>query len=143
MDQKWMLLVFLALCAAWDLHSGKIPLWLPLAEILTGALSAAAGFSAEQREIGDFLWGMVPGGLICAVSWLLKGQIGTGDGWILMAVGAVRGWKESAALLGSSLIMIFPVAFFWSVIRKKREKKLPFAPFIMGGYIWRMLCGGF
>lgn len=141
MGEKGILGVFLAGCTYWDLRYRKIPFWFLLCGVFAGAafIWIKNGICCESAQ--TVILGLLPGGCICFLSALVPGQIGMGDGWILMAAGAVGGWKMGIFLLEWGLICLFPAAFFWCVIKKKRNLKLPFAPFILGGYIWLILSG--
>ena len=49
------------------------------------------------------------------------------------------GWRESLLLLEGGLLLMVPAALFWMIIRKKRNQELPFAPFVLAGYLCRLV----
>lgn len=121
------LAVFLAVCTVLDLCFRRLPLWL----LLTGVLMGTVLEILEHGMGPALLWNLMPGLLLLLICFALPEQIGKGDGWMLMAAGALGGWAEGVLLLEGGLLFLFPVAFFWAVVRKKRKRELPFAPFMM------------
>ena len=82
---------------------------------------------------------LLPGLFLFVLSQVFPEQIGSGDGFLIMAVGALMGWRESLLLLEGGLLLMVPAAFFWMIIRKKRNQELPFAPFVLAGYLCRLV----
>ncbi len=121
------MVVFLAVCSIVDIRFRRLPFWL------LGA-GLAGGTVLELLEHGAgtaLLWNLVPGAVLILAALAAPKQLGIGDGWMLMAAGAASGWEMSLLLLEGGLFLMFPAAFFWAVIRKKRERELPFAPFML------------
>ncbi|MCD2493498.1 prepilin peptidase [Lacrimispora sp. NSJ-141] len=129
------LVIFLGACTYWDCRYRKIPILLLAAGIVLGT-----GIWMTREGLGwRTLLNVIPGVLLSLTAWLLPGQIGMGDGWMIAAAGAAYGWKESILLLEGGLLLMFPAAFFFVMIKRKKDHTLPFAPFMLGGYICQML----
>ena len=127
------LVIFLAVCSGMDFRFRRLPFWFLLAGVLVGT-------ALELLEHGTgpaLFWNPFPGALFFLIALAAPKQLGTGDGWMLMAAGALAGWAESLFLLEGGLLLLFPAAFFWAVVRKKREQELPFAPVLLAA----CLCG--
>lgn len=141
MGEKIVLAVFLALCTYWDMRYRKIPLWLLVGGVLAGVAGTCFSKGICWNTIQDLFGGLIPGFCVCLTARFLPGYVGMADGWMLMAAGELGGFKTGICLLEWGLILMFPIAFFWCAIKRKRDLELPFAPFIMGGFLWQILCG--
>lgn len=86
------------------------------------------------------LWNPAPGAALCLLALAVPKQLGTGDGWMLMAAGALGGWAESLFLLEGGLLLLFPAAFFLALVRKDRKRELPFAPFLLAACLCGLIC---
>ncbi|MCI8504716.1 MAG: hypothetical protein HFI67_00815 [Lachnospiraceae bacterium] len=125
------LTVFLAVCAVLDFCFRKLPFSLLLTGVFLGTV-----LEVLECGMGPALFGnLMPGILLLLICLALPEQIGRGDGWMLMAVGALGGWAKGVLVLEGGLLFLFPVAFFWAVIRKRRRQELPFAPFMMAAWL--------
>ena len=121
------LLVYLVSCSVWDLRFRRLPVWILSAGILLGT-------ALEFLERGvnmSLLWNLMPGAGLCLLAVAAPAQLGMGDGWLLMGAGALAGWARGLFLLEGGLLFLFPAAFFWGVVRKKRKQEIPFAPFML------------
>lgn len=128
-------MIFLAVCSGLDIRFRKLPFWFLLLGMVVGTVLEFC-----ENGIGETLfWNVLPGLILLLISFLLPSQIGGGDGWMLMASGAITGWEDSLLLLEGGLLIMFPVAFFWTVIRKERKKALPFAPFMLAAYLYKLI----
>ena len=94
------LLVYLIFGSVWDLRSRQLPRWFLMAGILLGT---ALEF-LERRISMRLFWNLAPGLGLCLLSLVVPEQLGLGDGWILMGVGALVGWAEGVFLLEGGLL---------------------------------------
>lgn len=132
MTEKGILILFLAVCAAQDIRNHTISFWFLCFGIFVGIL----------LHWGNFITlfaGVFPGICLCLISHFLPEHIGAGDGWMLMGTGVIAGWRETLLLLQNGLFLMLPVALFWGVVKKERKRELPFAPFVMGGYLCQLI----
>ena len=140
MGKTMILAGFLTVCTYLDVRYRKIPFWFLLAGMFAGILSVCFTNGICWETIQILFCGLLPGIGICLAACFLPGKVGMADGWMIMAAGEIGGWKTGIFLLEWGLIFMFPIAFFWGVIKKKRNMELPFAPFLMGGFLWQILC---
>lgn len=76
--------------------------------------------------------GVIPGILLIFLSKWSKGKIGEGDGWIVIALGALLGWYEVVTVF--SLACGLSAGYsLWLIAVKKRGKETGFAfvPFLL------------
>ncbi len=128
-------MIFLAVCSGLDIRFRRLPFWFLLSGIVFGTVLEFC----EDGIGGALFWNILPGLFLLLISLALPAQIGGGDGWMLMASGAIAGWEDSLLLLEGGLLVMFPVAFFWTVLQKKRKKTLPFAPFMLAAYLYKLI----
>ena len=94
------------------------------------------GFCGEYWQM--LLPACLPGMLFLALSRMLPGQIGAGDAWVVLSLGA---WMPSEELLAMVCVSLFAAAVAAGILflRKKRTKTLPFVPFLLLGRILMIL----
>lgn len=84
--------------------------------------------------------GMIPGICVWILSYVTRGGIGRGDGYLLCITGAALGLEVNLAILCYGLLLAGVCAGILLVMRRvKRETKLPFIPFLTGGYLLTVL----
>lgn len=82
------------------------------------------------------LWGILPGICVWVLSYVTRGGIGKGDGYLLCVSGLALGAEANLAILFYGLLAAGLFSGVLLVLRKvKRETKLPFVPFLCGGYL--------
>lgn len=73
---------------------------------------------------------------IIGMSVLSRGRVGFGDGLLLLAMGTVLNYRELAGVLCISLFLCAIYAGILALVLKKgRNKEIPFAPFLLAGYL--------
>ena len=128
-------LVFLAVNGWKDWKYREISL------ILTGIYGiAGVGYSFWQhRSVSDFMIPVMIAVLFLALSAATKGEIGLGDGWILLALGLMLYTAEYIRMLSIGLIL---AALYGGILLaaagKSRKTEIPLVPFLLLGYV-----GGF
>lgn len=86
------------------------------------------------------LWGILPGVAVLAFSYLSRGSIGKGDGYLLCAGGAALGLQNSTAVLLYGLMSAGVTAGVLLALRKVRKNtELPFVPFLLLGFLFVLL----
>lgn len=94
-----------------------------------------------KGNLAFFVVGMIPGICILLISIFTKALIGLGDAFIIIAIGAI-----DIILAIDVIILSFACAGLYSLImlmtkRLSRKDKIPFAPFILTGYMGVIIFG--
>lgn len=122
------------------LWNGTLDIWKKKISLIPVILMILIGISIRflQGELGEpWVWyGFLPGVGCMFLSFVTKGEIGMGDGWMLLGMGALIEYELLycscvfamlfAAIAAGVLIVIF---------RKNRKYSIPFVPFLTVGYL--------
>ncbi len=139
MCSRAVVMAMLAWCCAQDIKRKKINLAVILAFAILGIALRLAWNNASAVYL---LSGMAPGAALLLLSWLTGGQVGAGDGALLMATGIYLGLEQNLAMFFAALAICAICALALLIFRKKSGKDtLPFVPFMLAGYI-ATLAGG-
>ena len=133
MDKTWIMrvseLVFLYLCAREDYKSRK--LWIP--RFLAFGSAGIVEFFF-QRPFGwrSLLTGVGIGLAILLFSYMSRGMMGAGDGWLFCITGIYSGGDRNLALLILAGWLCAGYILL-GILRKKyhRKDKIAFAPFVL------------
>lgn len=100
-----------------------------------------AGVSAAIRSVPwERLMGALPGLGLLVLSYGMRGQIGRGDAYLMCISGAALGVKQGMALLFYALLLAGSISLVLLVLRKvKKDTKIPFVPFLLGGYLLSLI----
>jgi Flp pilus assembly protein protease CpaA len=129
--------------------------------VAAGAAGVLWNLIAGHSGMATLLYGMIPGGILLFFAWLTGGQIGRGDGILVIACGAWCGFPVSLYLLCAGLFLALAGAVMLLAIRRTRfrlrfgqrrgEKgnsgktirassiRVPFVPFLFAAYIILLL----
>ncbi len=113
--------------------------------LLFAANGLCSGMVAEIMLLQDGvpwqnIWGVLPGVGILVLSLMLKGSIGKGDGYLLCISGLALGLKQNLSILFYGLFLAGGTAAVLLGLGKvKRDTKLPFVPFLLGGFVLTVL----
>lgn len=96
--------------------------------------------AGKSLDIRGFPWerlaGMLPGLGLLLISYVMKGQVGRADAYLMCIVGVLLGIGKGISILFYALLLAGSVSLVLLVLRKvKRDTKLPFVPFLFGGYL--------
>ena len=131
---KGILLLILCILTVHDLATKRLPRgWLVMA-----LLAGGAGFLLQPGPGGTFLEcaSFLPGAFFLLMSYLTKGQIGRGDGIVLLAIGGLTGLGQCMLALSLALLIAAFTAGCLMVFRgSSRKARLPFVPFLTMGYL--------
>ena len=121
--------VFLWTAAVPDLRSRRIPLWIPGAFL---AAAAAADLLQPSGVSGWELWmGALPGAVLMALSVLLKGKLGEGDGLCLAVCGLFTGVTLAVMIMETAMVLAaLTGGLCLCTGRWKAGDRIPFVPFI-------------
>ena len=112
---------------------------LPIPGIAAGLLFMPFFVIAEGTSditVMDNLKGMIPGVLLLFISFVSRGQIGTGDGAMVLITGFAIGIGGIVIVLTGALLLISVFSVLMLVLGKlNRKSTLPFIPFVFAGYM--------
>lgn len=132
-----VLLGMLGLYAVEDIRKKKISaryLWI------FGAAGIAVNMIQRSLSVSGMLLGAAVGLALVAVSLLTRGNIGLGDGLLLMTAGIFLGGSGALELLFLSLLYAALVSLGMLAFRRwKRKREIPFVPFLFLGYLTMVL----
>lgn len=134
--EKYGTLIFLLFSSFLDIRKREISLWITAVYGLAGiTYSIRTG-----RNVIDFLIPLSVGMFILACSILTRGQIGMGDGWLLLALGCMLRMESyiQMACIGMLLAAVCS-GVLMLVFRKNRKTEIPLVPFLLLGYVGGMV----
>lgn len=135
----------LAVLAGLDIKGKTIP--LAFAVILAGmavldrGLLMVFGITGSTKGpilsvLLDTLAGMLPGIGVLVASVVSRGQIGIGDGLLMLAIGGMLGGIQSTEVFILSLFLVFVFSCGGLILhRLTRTSALPFVPFYFAAYL--------
>ena len=132
--------VFLWMAALPDLRSQKIPVWIP------GSFLAAAVTADLLWPVRDAQWelwaGALPGAVLLSLSFLLKGNLGEGDGICLAVYGLFTGIAAAVMAAEAALVLAALTGGFrlWTG-RWKAGDRFAFLPFLAAAGSLILLAG--
>ena len=88
--------------------------------------------------VGGILWRITEGiGIFAAIiSALTGGEIGAGDGLLIIAMGSVMTAGELIGILFAALLLCgIYSGIQLLVLKKQRDIEIPFVPFLLAGYL--------
>ncbi len=134
-----LLFFFLAVCAVFDGLQKQIPLAAVWLGILTAVCLRAGGVMGEVSPISTAL-SLVPGAVFFLLGLVTGEKVGYGDGWVLLMIGVFLDFPRCFLILLAGLLIESAVALVLLVFKKsKRDKEIPFCPFLLLG-MGVMLC---
>lgn len=156
MQKMWQIkemiaLAMLAVCAYTDIKERSIYVF-PLVVSVTGAVAiSTVSFMCapvdKETEIllYDILLPAITGGILIVAVRAAKSHMGMGDGWLMASLGMTIGVRDNiiavtAAFLAASVYACI-ILFGNGIRRRLRHKSIPFAPFVMAGYMLVLVNG--
>lgn len=106
---------------------------VPVVGVLTGGGLALLYLILKGPGKGQWM-AMIPGILMFLLSRITDG-IGEADGIVLLFVGCIYNFQKVLLLLGISLIYIFLYSAVVFVVKRNRDSRIPYIPFILAAYI--------
>lgn len=155
MQQMWQVreliaLSMLAICAYTDIRERCIYV-MPLIICSAGALALSAVsyvFSPGRDNmilIEEIVLPLAAGLLIIGLVKLWRRHMGEGDGYLMAALCLIIGIRYDLCTIAAGFLLALAYAVITLVVsavnRKRRCRSIPFAPFIMSGYILVLING--
>lgn len=104
-------------------------------KLLMWGLGNLMGAIGQGRSTLFMLLGTLPGILIYVFSRFSKGQLGTGDGVVIMYGGLFTGIAGSLVLVFVTMAMTSCAGLFIKKKRRLRDIKMPYIPYYFIGYM--------
>ncbi len=137
MLQNTLILGFFSISAYQDYRKRKINVYFLLTGGIIGLLFH---LYSMEFDIIEILFGMGIGIMILLYGFLLGGGVGLADGMILIVSGIFLGFEKNLEVFIAGLFLVGITSLFLSVIKKKgRTYRIPFAPFLLVGYLFVMV----
>ena len=129
-------LLFLLFSSFLDIRKREISIPVTLLFGLAGVVYSVR----TGRTMTDYLIPFGIGILILGGSVLTRGQVGMGDGWMLLALGCML--RMECYIQMACIGMLLAAAYsgvLMLVFRKNRKTEIPLVPFLLLGYVGGMI----
>lgn len=125
--------IFLAISAIIDIKRKEVSVKIL---IIFGVVGLALYIIGRPISLVEEIGGILIGALILLLYHVTKGEIGEGDGWLLIVTGIFLGIGRNFELLMSGLLLAAVCSLFLILFKKADKKKeIPFIPFLFLGYM--------
>ena len=134
--EKYGTLLFLLFSSFLDIRKREISRPVTLLFGLAGVVYSVR----TGRTMTDYLIPLGIGILILVGSVLTRGQVGMGDGWMLLALGCML--QMECYIQMACIGMLLAAAYsgvLMLVFRKNRKTEIPLVPFLLLGYVGGMI----
>ena len=134
--EKYGTLIFLLFSSFLDIRKREISIPVTLLFGLAGVVYSVR----SGRTMTDYLIPLGIGILILGGSVLTRGQVGMGDGWMLLALGCML--RMECYIQMACIGMLLAAAYsgvLMLVFRKNRKTEIPLVPFLLLGYVGGMI----
>lgn len=134
--ERYGTLLFLLFSSFLDIRKRKISIPVTLLFGLAGVVYSVR----TGRTMTDYLIPLGIGILILGGSVLTRGQVGMGDGWMLLALGCML--RMECYIQMACIGMLLAAAYsgvLMLVFRKNRKTEIPLVPFLLLGYVGGMI----
>ena len=134
--ERYGTLLFLLFSSFLDIRKREISIPVTLLFGLAGVVYSIK----TGRTMTDYLIPLGIGILILGGSVLTRGQVGMGDGWMLLALGCML--RMECYIQMACIGMLLAAAYsgvLMLVFRKNRKTEIPLVPFLLLGYVGGMI----
>ena len=130
--EKYGTLIFLLFSSFLDIRKREISIPVTLLFGLAGVVYSVR----TGRTMTDYLIPLGIGILILGGSVLTRGQVGMGDGWLLMALGCMMRMESYIQMACIGMLLAAACSgVLLLVFRKSRKTEIPLVPFLLLGYV--------
>lgn len=146
MIESVIVIFFLVLGSIWDVKKKSVPyMYLLLWGIVALVYLISNSLIKKNGDIWiTMLFGIIPGIICLLISYVSREQIGYGDGWAILLMGALLGISRIMKLLLTAFSLLTVIAIVLLITKKaKRKSTIPFIPFLFLGYLMVFLYGRF
>lgn len=146
MIESVIVIFFLVLGSIWDVKKKSVPyMYLLLWGIVALVYLISNSLIKNNGDIWiTMLFGIIPGIVCLLISYVSREQIGYGDGWAILLMGALLGISRVMKLLLAAFSLLTVIAIVLLITKKaKRKSTIPFIPFLFLGYLMVFLYGRF
>lgn len=125
--------VFLGLGTYFDIKDRELPVKYLL---FFGIVGIGMNIVWKYQSFQEALIGGSVGGVFLAIGWITKEAIGYGDGWGLVILGILKGWKELIPVVFGAFLLS-GIYSLWRLIGLKtsRYETMPFYPFLLAASV--------
>ena len=134
--ERYGTLLFLLFSSFLDIRKREISIPVTLLFGLAGVVYSVR----TGRTMTNYLIPLGIGILILGGSVLTRGQVGMGDGWMLLALGCML--RMECYIQMACIGMLLAAAYsgvLMLVFRKNRKTEIPLVPFLLLGYVGGMI----
>ena len=134
--ERYGTLLFLLFSSFLDIRKREISIPVTLLFGLAGVVYSVR----TGRTMTDYLIPLGIGILILGGSVLTRGQVGMGDGWMLLALGCML--RMECYIQMACIGMLLAAAYsgvLMLIFRKNRKTEIPLVPFLLLGYVGGMV----
>ena len=134
--ERYGTLLFLLFSSFLDIRKREISIPVTLLFGLAGVVYSVR----TGRTMTDYLIPLGIGILILGGSVLTRGQVGMGEGWMLLALGCML--RMECYIQMACIGMLLAAAYsgvLMLVFRKNRKTEIPLVPFLLLGYVGGMI----
>ena len=136
MWKEYYVAVLLLLNGIWDFKRREVCIPMILLSMVVGL---AVNVRFRELSAVEILGGLGIGVVMVILSFLTKGAIGMGDGWLLCATGVFLGASGNFELLLTGALICAAALGIGLLLGKVQWKdSFPFAPFLCLAQFWRM-----
>lgn len=138
---KDILLIFLAVCALWDMKTKKIPaIWLYSGLIWMG-IYAVSQLIMNKRGWMELLISLLPG-ICCYLCARLTKQVGEGDAWLILGMGLCLSIKKVLGVVIAAIFLSAVGAILIMLVKHNtRNERIAFVPFLFCAVVVMRLGG--
>ncbi len=133
--ENWMVLCLLVIFGIVDIRKRSFPIRALVAAFFASVVS----YLLLGGNVAQGIAGGISGGVVCAIGKISRGQIGNGDGLLLVVTGVLLGFWGNMELFLAGLFFCAVFSVWAIVLRHKgRGYRIPFVPFLAGAQLFRI-----
>lgn len=137
--QEWMTTAVFLICAGTDFCSKRVYRWVVM---LYMALAVAGRLTAGMTGgMSVFVADLLPGVVCLLMARATHQGIGYGDAMLILVCGLSVGWSACIELVLSAFFLAGAAALVLLIRSRGQKTELPFVPFLLAAWMWKLICG--